>query len=169
VNADVPRPAAWEAAGLDDLPDRLDRANAHMLDGDCGPWKELLSHREDVSVLGAYGGHVRGWQGVSARFERTASGYVGHAQTSRENIVAWVADDLACTVDIETHRSRVAGQPEPVTFRYRTTHVLRREDGAWRVVLRHADPLATFVGPDFAHGDAQRATPRPPFPTGEPQ
>lgn len=42
-----------------------------------------------------------------------------------------------------------------MAFRYRNTHLLRREDGAWRVVLRHADPLATFRGPDFAHVDAQ--------------
>lgn len=138
-----------------DLPGLMDRANATMLDGDCGLWKALMSHRDDVSLLGAYGGHLRGWDAVAPRFDRTASGYSGDSQTSRENIATWVADGLACVVDIETHRSRVEGRSEPVTFCYRTTHVLRREDGSWRVVLRHADPLVGFVGPEFAHRTAQ--------------
>jgi hypothetical protein len=38
------------------------------------------------------------------------------------------------------------------------THVFRREDGAWKVVLRHADPLVTFRGPEFAHFTAQAET-----------
>lgn len=137
--------------------EQLDRANECMLDGDCTLWKSLVSPRDDVSLLGAYGGHVTGWAAVSARFDRTASGYAGGGTTSRENISTWIGTDLACVVDIERHRTQLDG--ELVTFLYRTTHVLRREDGDWRIVLRHADPLASFRGPEFAHVDAQqRAT-----------
>jgi ketosteroid isomerase-like protein len=138
--------------------DRLDHANLHMMDGDCAPWIELLSHRADVAALGAYGGVVTGWEEVSARFARTAAGYgEGGAggTTSRENIATWIGTDIACVVDIEQHRTALEGGAEPVTFRYRTTHVLRREDDGWRVVLRHADPLVDFRGPGFAHVDAQ--------------
>lgn len=148
---------------MDDTPDGirapLDAANERMLDGDPGPWKDLMSHRDDVTLLGAYGGHVTGWTEVSARFDRVAHGYAGGEVTSREQVSTWIGDDLACLVDVERHRSRVEEQDEPVTFLYRATHVLRREDGAWRVVLRHADPLATFHGPRFAHVEAQGADP----------
>jgi ketosteroid isomerase-like protein len=143
--------------------DRLDHANLHMMDGDCAPWIELLSHRADVAVLGAYGGVVTGWDEVSARFARTAAGYgEGGAggTTSRENIATWIGTDIACVVDIEQHRTALEGGAEPVTFRYRTTHVLRREDDGWRVVLRHADPLVDFRGPGFAHVDAQSSAGR---------
>lgn len=156
MSSDVPRSRSQAVADVHEIPALLDQANAHMLNGDCGPWKALMSHCEDVSLLGAYGGHLRGWKDVSARFDRTASGYAGRTQTSRENIATWSGDDLGCLVDIEHHRSHVADHPEPVSFLYRTTHVLRREGGSWRVVLRHADPLAAFVGPNFAHLDAQR-------------
>jgi hypothetical protein len=57
----------------------------------------------------------------------------------------------ACFVDIEHHRAKLDGSPEPVDFAYRATHLLRREAGAWKVVLRHADPVASFRGPQFAH------------------
>lgn len=138
-----------------DVLDLLDHANERMLDGDCGPWKALLTPCDDVSVLGAFGGHLHGRTEVVARFDRTAAGYRGTGVTSRENVSTWVGADLACVVDIESHEARLEGHPEPVAFRYRTTHLLRREDGAWQVVLRHADPLVTFRGPDFAHVDAQ--------------
>jgi ketosteroid isomerase-like protein len=132
--------------------EQFDNANERMLVGDCGPWKELMSHQPDVTLLGAYGGHVKGWVEVSARFDRTAAGYSGGVgTTSRTNISTWISGDLACVVDLERHEKRVDGEAEPTVFVYRTTHVLRRENGAWKVALRHADPLATFRGPDFAH------------------
>jgi ketosteroid isomerase-like protein len=131
---------------------QLDAANTRMLEGDCGPWKELLSQRDDVTLLGAYGGRMTGYAEVSARFERTAAGYGGGGRTGREPISTWVSRDLACIVDLERHETHFGETAESVTFVYRTTHVLRREDGSWKVVLRHADPLDTFRGPAFAHG-----------------
>lgn len=140
--------------------EQFDSANESMLVGDAAQWKDLMSHRDDVSLLGAYGGYLRGWAEVSARFDRTAAGYgagAGGGRTSRESISTWIGTDLACVVDIEHHRAHLEGHAEPVVFSYRTTHVLRREDDSWRVVLRHADPLTSFRGPDFAHVDAQSA------------
>jgi ketosteroid isomerase-like protein len=135
--------------------ERLNDANTRMLDGDWSVWKELLTARDDVTLLGAYGAYVTGWADVAARFERTAGGYVGGGgQSTSDNIARWVGADLACTVDLERHRARLDGQPEPVTFTYRVTHVFRREEGRWKVVLRHADPLDTFRGPEFAHAAA---------------
>jgi ketosteroid isomerase-like protein len=134
---------------------QLDIANSRMLDGDCSLWKELLSHRDDVTLFGAYGGSVRGWEDVAARFERTAAGYAGGGgQTTSANITRWVGADLACTVDLERHETRLDGKSEVVIFTYRVTHVFRREEGQWRVVLRHADPLVTFRGSEFAHAAA---------------
>ena len=81
-----------------------------------------------------------------------AATYAGAEGTTwRENVAGWVGDDWACFVDIEHHGAKLDGSPEPVDFAYRATHLLRREGGAWKVVLRHADPIASFRGPQFAH------------------
>ncbi len=142
-----------DTANIDDVIARLDNANERMLDGDCGLWKELLSHREDVTLLGAYGGHVRGWDKVSARFAQTATGYTGGGgTTTRTNISTWIGTDLACVVDLEEHRTRLGPTADATRFVYRTTHVLRRDaTNGWTVLLRHADPLALFQGPALAH------------------
>lgn len=132
---------------------QIDAATIGMLDGDCSLWKELMSHRDDVTLFGAYGGYVSGWEDVSARFDRTAAGY-GRGQggqTSRETMATWLGADLAVITGLERHEWRQVGKPDMTSFVYRFTHVLRRENGGWKIVLRHADPLATFRGPEFAH------------------
>jgi ketosteroid isomerase-like protein len=132
----------------------LDEANTRMLDGDWSLWRDKLSRREDVTVLGAYGAYLTGWGDVLARFERTAAGYAGGGgHSTHETIASWMDSDLACIVTLERHHTQLDGKP--ATFRYRTTHVFRREDGDWKVILRHADPLATFLGPQFAHFTTQ--------------
>lgn len=139
---------------------QLDTANSRMSSGDWSLWRELLSHREDIAILGAYGTYVAGWEPVSARFGRTAGSYAadgGGGQSTHEDIVSWVSDDLACSVTVERHESRLGGR-DLLPFSYRATHVFRREGDDWKIVLRHADPLVTFVGPEVAHAMARRTS-----------
>ena len=139
-------------ADIASLLEHLDVANTHMTDGDWTLWRELISHRDDVTVLGAYGACLTGWEPVSARFGRTATGYAGGGgRSTHEDIRSWAGADLACSVTVERHESRLDGNPDPVVFLYRATHVFRREGDDWKIVLRHADPLARFVGPQVAH------------------
>ena len=55
--------------------EQVHSATDRMMAGDSGPWKALLSRREDVVLLGAFGGYVRDRAEVDARFDRTASAY----------------------------------------------------------------------------------------------
>jgi ketosteroid isomerase-like protein len=130
----------------------LDAATGRILGGDGSGWKDLVSAEDDVTLLGAYGGHTTGHDEVATRFDYVAGTYAGAAGTTwRENVACWVGDEWACFVDIEHHRANLDGSPAPVDFAYRATHLLRRERGVWKVVLRHADPIASFRGPQFAH------------------
>jgi hypothetical protein len=52
---------------------------------------------------------------------------------------------------LESTGSRLDGNPDPVVFLYRATHVFRREGADGNIVRRHADPLAKFVGPQVAY------------------
>jgi ketosteroid isomerase-like protein len=140
---------------LDALMHQVDAANTRMLDGDWSLWRELLTHCDDVALLGAYGSYVSGWGPLSGRFERTAAGYAGGGgQSTHEQICSWMSADLACTVTLERHETRLDGSGDVVTFLYRATHLFRREEEGWRAVLRHADPLAAFVGPEVSHAIA---------------
>jgi ketosteroid isomerase-like protein len=45
------------------------------------------------------------------------------------------------TVAIERSEARVAGQDAPASMGLRVTHLFRKEDGEWKMIHRHADPL----------------------------
>ena len=88
--------------------------------------------------MGAFGGYERGWEQVSARLDWAARG-IKAADRAAENVVTVVRDDLAYTVDLE-HMTRYAGD-QPQSRILRCTQVYRRENGEWKIVLRHADEL----------------------------
>ncbi len=126
----------------------LRAATDRMMAGESGPWKALLSPDNDVLLLGAFGGYVRDREEVNARFDRTASAYGGGERLEVERLATWVGSDLACTVELEWHHGvRLAGH-DPTTTAYRVTHLFRLEPSGWRIVLRHADPLLEFRGPE---------------------
>ncbi len=49
--------------------------------------------------------------------------------------------DLAYTVWIERGQVRVAGRDDYAPLVIRVTHIFRRENGAWKLIHRHGDPL----------------------------
>jgi ketosteroid isomerase-like protein len=85
--------------------------------------------------MGAFGGYERGWEQVSARLDWAAAGI----DRAAENLVTVVGDDLAYTVDLEHMTRHSADRPQPRTLR--CTQAYRRENGEWKVILRHADEL----------------------------
>jgi ketosteroid isomerase-like protein len=117
---------------------RCQQALGDLVQGRPGPFKALWSHADDVVIMGAFGGYERGWEHVSARLDWAAAG-IKATDRAAENVVTVAGDDLAYTVDLE-HMTRHAGdQPQPRTLR--CTQAYRRENGEWKVILRHADEL----------------------------
>lgn len=109
-----------------------------LVEGRPEPFKALWSHADDVVIMGAFGGRERGWQQVAGRLDWAASG-IAATDRSVENIVTTVGTDLAFTVDLEHMTRHIGDRPQARTLR--CTQAYRREEGQWKVVLRHADEL----------------------------
>ena len=60
-----------------------------------------------------------------------------------EYVSSYRSGDLAFTTAIERAEVKVAGQDKAAPLALRVTHIFRLEDGAWKLMLRHADPLVT--------------------------
>jgi ketosteroid isomerase-like protein len=126
----------------DDLPlEEYHRAGVAITNGDPEAYKRLYSRRDDVTLANPFGPPARGWDHVSATLDRAAANYRDGQAVGFESISAVVTPDLAYTVEIESYRARVGGADEIAPVAVRVTTVFRREDGAWRVVHRHADPI----------------------------
>ncbi len=96
-----------------------------------------------MTLANPFGPPARGWRQVSARLDGAAANYRDGEALSFENVSTVVTRDLAYTVEIESYRARVGGAEEITPVAVRVTTVSRREDGAWKVVHRHADPITT--------------------------
>jgi ketosteroid isomerase-like protein len=125
-------------AALDDL----EQALAAMGSGDPAPYTALWADHDDVTLFGAWGPIERGFAPVTRTFNWVASRFSGGALVPRHEVIGY-SGDLAYTVGFERGEVRVDGS-EPVGMTLRVTHVLRRIDGNWRIVHRHAD----FPPPD---------------------
>jgi len=112
-------------------------AEAAIYLGDPEPFKALWSHRDDVSLFGAFGPCKKGWHQVGKTTDWVASRYREGVVTAEYEVVHEGAD-LAYTVGYEIGDVVLDGAPM-TRQRLRVTQIYRREDGEWRLVHRHGD------------------------------
>jgi ketosteroid isomerase-like protein len=79
--------------------------------------------------------------------ERAASNYRDGRATGFETLARYVTPELAYVVEVERFEAKVGGSEEIARGALRVTSVIRPEDGKWRVVHRHADPITTSHPP----------------------
>src|SRR5918995_1848953 len=105
--------------------------------------KKLFSHRDDVTLANPLGPPARGWDQVAATIERAASNFRDGEDLHCETVTKYVTPELAYTVWLERVKAKVGGREDTAQTALRVTMIFRPEDGAWKVVHRHADPITT--------------------------
>jgi ketosteroid isomerase-like protein len=60
-----------------------------------------------------------------------------------EIIEKHVTPELAYVVRVERARAKVGGREDITPFALRVTMIFRPEEGTWKIVHRHADPITT--------------------------
>jgi ketosteroid isomerase-like protein len=131
------------ASDFDRVIEESHEALSAFVKGNPEPLKEMYSHRDDVSLANPFGPPVRGWKEAAATMERAASNYRDGEATGFDIVAKYVATDLAYIVEVERYKARVGGSAEIVPIALRVTSIYRREDGVWKNVHRHADPIAS--------------------------
>jgi len=130
---------------------RWAEAQSRFLNGDPTLWKQNASQSEDATIFGAFGGYEKGWKEVGPRYDWAASQYKeSGAKKQIEYLNTAISGDLACTVAIERDEVRVGDQDKPAPRALRVTQIFRKEDGAWKLLHRHADPLVEKKAPSAA-------------------
>ena len=72
-----------------------------------------------------------------------AANYRDGEATGFERIAEYATETIGYIIEIERYRSKVGGSENLTPLALRVTTIFRREDGAWRIVLRHADPITS--------------------------
>ena len=119
------------------------KALGAILKGDPSVYKALYSGSDDVTLGNPFGPYAHGRKRVEATLDGAASNYRDGQATEIELIEKYVTDSLACVVEVERGRTKVGGGQEIVPVAVRVTSVFRLENGDWKLIHRHADPITT--------------------------
>ena len=129
---------------VDELIERYFRAQGEFLRGNPEPVKDLFSHTEDVTLANPYGPPVRGWDEVSKSIEHAASLRSDGEFLEWQIVAKYVTAELAYVLQIERAEAKIGARECIIPLVVRATMNFRpEEDGEWKIVHRHSDPVTT--------------------------
>jgi ketosteroid isomerase-like protein len=131
------------ADDVDQLIEQFNLAQGEVVKGNPEPALRLFSHREDVTVNAPLAPPAHGWDEVAAVTERAASQLRDGEIVGFETIEKHVTPEFAYVVRVERARAKVGGSEDVAPIALRVTMIFRPEDGEWKIVHRHADPITT--------------------------
>jgi ketosteroid isomerase-like protein len=128
--------------------------------GDMERWLKLIALSDDFTLMQPFGGPT------TFSFDDSPANMAHLSQSFRNGTAtleleaSYTSDDLVVLVYIERQTGEVHGLPDQ-DWSLRVTQVYRRDDGHWKMVHRHADPLVRRVSLQhaaaLARGDAEQA------------
>jgi ketosteroid isomerase-like protein len=131
---------------VDDLNHAIEQYHlvaAEFIKGNAEPYKEVFSHTEDISLANPFGPPVRGWDEAAQTMERAASRYKDGEVVGFENVAKYVTSELAYIVEVERYQAKIGGREDITPVSLRVKSILGPEEGTWKIVHRHADPITT--------------------------
>ena len=126
---------------LDKFRDRYHRSVEVFIQGKADVQKPLWSTRDDVTLANPLGPPAKGFDAVCQHMDRAASLISAGQNYTFHTITVVEGTDLAYEVGIESNMVRIGDAPDRVPISLRVTTAFRLEDGEWRIVHRHADPI----------------------------
>jgi ketosteroid isomerase-like protein len=87
------------------------------------------------------------WPAITHQPSKASDRAASQAREGRlvsvEIVAKHVTPELAYVVEIERGEAKIGGSEDITPWALRVTMIFRPEDGTWKVVHRHADPITT--------------------------
>lgn len=100
----------------------------------------MYSHREDAFLCNPFVAFARGPQQVEEAM-KVAAYHWGGGELDFQNMAKYESGELGYIIELERFRATLDGTERSGALR--VTSIFRREDGVWKAVHRHADPITT--------------------------
>ncbi len=133
---------------LEEFLDEYHQGMDEFMRGSCEGVKPLFSKSDDVTLGNPFGPLAKGWDGVVNAMERAAQNYRDGQAIGFDNISTVVTPNLAYLVEVERLKAKVGGRSEASDLSLRVTTIIRLEQGSWKIVHRHADPITSARPPE---------------------
>lgn len=129
------------------LTERARAANDRLMRGDIAGYRRAIEVTADFTLMDPFGGAPTGAPADDAQWARVAALF-REGRDTRFDLVASYASPYMVVLVANEHAHVALGPLPAQPWSLRVTLVFRREGGEWRLVHRHADPLAVAPGPE---------------------
>mgnify|MGYP003643162019 CR=1 FL=1 len=110
-----------------------------LFTGDAAPMMDVWSHADDVTYMGPTGTYDRGWDAIRQNWEGQAKLKLGgKVEPAEVNVV--VGSDMAFISEYEEGENTNA-DGKVAKLKLRGSNTFRKEDGVWKLIGHHTDPL----------------------------
>lgn len=141
----------------DDLVKLSADANAALMRGDGRRYFELVACSDDFTLMSPFGGRPSHGAVSRERMEEIGR-FFANGTFEQELVQTYAVQGLVVLATIERAHVEVGGLPAQ-DWALRVTQVYRRDGRAWRLVHRHADPLAPGISLEQAAALGRGAKP----------
>ena len=118
---------------------------AAYIRGDIRRSLALIPHADDFLLMAPYGGEPTRGVDTSPESLDALERFFQGGEAVLDVVQAYTSGDLVVLVAIERQHGLVGGLPDQ-DWSLRVTLVFRQDDGAWRLLHRHADALVHGIG-----------------------
>jgi ketosteroid isomerase-like protein len=122
-------------------------ASQAYVQGDPAPLSRIVARSLPATFFPPTGGRTHGTEEVASRYAQDAAVFERGSDFTFEVLQMAASDGIAYWTGYMRGHARMRGRPDPIPMQLRVTEVFRREGGAWKMVHRHADPLAERATP----------------------
>jgi NAD(P)H-dependent FMN reductase/ketosteroid isomerase-like protein len=134
--------APGQSDGFNDFMKQRAHAASAYVNADAAPLDSIVPRSGEASFFPPNGGCEQGAQRVRARYDKDAKAFAAGGETSLEVVQRGSGGDVGFWTGFQSAQVKMQGRPQPLTMKLRITELFRRIDGDWKLVHRHADPLA---------------------------
>ena len=127
--------------GLDHAIEQSRSALREIINGSSAVYEDLFSPEDDATLGNPYGPFARGRTEIVVTLAGAAARYQEGEILEIDRLATHVGDQFACIVEVERFRTKFVGRDDFAEVGLRVTSLFRPEDGTWRLVHRHADPI----------------------------
>jgi ketosteroid isomerase-like protein len=123
-------------------------------------YAKIIKHTDEFTLMQPFGGAVVHGFDPSPEHLARLGGFFKNGDFRQEMVQLISSSDVTVLVVIERQAVEVGGLPRQ-EWPLRVTMVFRRENGAWRLAHRHADPLVHGITLEHAAALARGGPQRP--------
>jgi len=122
-----------------------EQASAAYIAGHVAPLAAIASQHDPSSFMPPSGAVVIGAEAVTKAYVEGAKQFREGSRGRFEVVQSGAAGDLGYWTGLHYAQMSIEGRDELLPMVLRTTEIFRREEGAWKLVHRHADFLKQDV------------------------